>query len=379
VPVALCLLGQVVVRATYGLKAADALPVMPVDPIVLTFNFTGITYALALFRFRLFHLVPIARGTVIDQMREGMFVLDGNGRIMDLNPAAEKILGVSAANARGACLAGFLPSWNQGQSEITLDAGKAIMHFAVHGSALSDRRGLQVGRLVLLYDVTGQKQAQAKVVEQQRALATLQERDRVAKELHDTLGQVLGYIKMQAEVALTFLERDAPSEAKRRMARLAAAAQDAQGDVREYILAARTGIAANDNFLVTLEKYLQCFSNIHGIAAKLDVSSELAKAAFEPMVEAQLLRIIQEALSNVRKHARATGVDIRISASDGHAETIIQDDGIGFDPTLVESDLGQKYGLRLMRERAREVGGAVQIHATPGAGTRVVVSVPLRS
>jgi signal transduction histidine kinase len=97
------------------------------------------------------------------------------------------------------------------------------------------------------------------------------------------------------------------------------------------------------------------------------------------MVEAQLLRIIQEALSNVRKHAQTTDVDVRISAMGGHAEAVIQDNGAGFDPALAENDGAQKYGLRLMRERANEVGGAVHVHSAPGGGTRVVVSVPLRS
>ncbi len=377
-PVGLCLCGQVAVRAAYGLRMAGALPDMPVDPVVLTFNFTAAMYALALFRFRLFNLIPIARGTVIDQMREGMLVLDTDRRIMDLNPAAERILGVSAARARGADVTGLMPGCGLGDgSEIELGTGGAIRHFAIHFSDLTDRRGHRVGTLILLDDVTAQKQAQAQLLEQQRALATHRERDRVARELHDTLGQVLGYLKMQAEVAQKFLDQDTPSEAKRRLARLAAAAQGAQTDVREYILAARTGVSAGANFLRTLQTYVQRFSEIYGIAARLDVSPELGEGAFEPMVEAQLLRIIQEALSNVRKHAQAAGVDVRIRAGGGNAEAVIQDDGIGFDPARLRSDGGQTYGLRVMSERANEVGGTVRVDSAPGAGTRVVVSVPL--
>ena len=377
-PVGLCLCGQVAVRVAYGLRMTGALPDMPVDPVVLTFNFTAAMYALALFRFQLFHLIPIARGTVIDQMREGMLVLDTERRIMDLNPAAERILGVSAARARGADVTGLVPGCGLADgSEIELSTGGAIRQFAVHYSVLTDRRDHPVGTLILLDDVSGQKQAQAQLLEQQRALATLHERDRVARELHDTLGQVLGYIKMQAEVAQTFLDKNAPSEAKRRLARLAAAAQGGQTDVREYILAARTGISADANFLRTLQTYVQRFGEIYGIAARLDVSPDLGEGGFEPMVEAQLLRIIQEALTNVRKHAQAAAVDVCISAGGGIAEAVIQDDGIGFDPALLRNDGGQTYGLRVMSERASEVGGAVRVDSAPGAGTRIVVSVPL--
>lgn len=379
VPVALCLCGQVVVRAVYVLKTAGAIPAGPVDPFILTFNFTAAMYAVALFRFGMFHLIPIARGTVIDQMREGMLVLDSGRRIMDLNPAAEKILGVSAARARGGQVADFLPGCGLGErSEITLGTGEAARHFALRDSALNDRRGLRVGSLILLDDVTAQRQARAQLLEQHQALATLRERDRVARELHDTLGQVLGYIKMQAAVAETFLERNEPEEAKRRVARLATAAQDAQSDVREYILGTRAGVSGAGPLVPALGDYLRQFGESYGIAAELNVSPELADRIFDPMAGAQLFRIIQEALTNVRKHARAHRVDVRIAVRDGSAEATVEDDGAGFDPALVQPAGGHRFGLHVMRERAEEVGGAVQVHSAPGAGTRVVIKMPLR-
>ena len=366
VPVALCLCGQAAVRAAYGLKTAGTIPAVPVDPVILTFNFTAIMYALALFRFRLFNLIPIARGTVIDQMHEGMLVLDGERRIMDLNPAAEKILAVSAARARGANLADLLPECSLGErSEITLGTGGDTRHYALHESALNDRRGLRVGTLILLDDVTRQKQAQAQLMEQQRALATLHERDRVARELHDTLGQVLGYIKMQAAVAQTFLEREELPEAKRRVARLGAAAQDAQIDVREYILGTRAGLSGTAPLVPALRDYLRQFSENYGIATELNAPPALADRVFDPMTGAQLLRIIQEALTNVRKHAQAQRVDIRIAVRDGSAEATVQDDGAGFDPARVRPAGGHRFGLQVMRERAEEVGARVQVHSAP--------------
>jgi len=378
VPVALCLCGQIVALAAYGLKTAGAIPAAPMDPVVLSFDFGAVMFACALFRFGLFNLIPIARGTVIDQMREGMLVLDGERRIMDLNPAAEKILGTSAARARGADLADLLPRFRLGElSEITLGAGIAARHYALHDSALNDRRGRRVGTLILLDDGTGQKQARAQLLEQERALATLRERDRVARELHDTLGQVLGYIKMQAAVAQTFLDRAELLEAKRRVVRLAAAAQDAQSDVREYILGARTEISGSAPLAPTLAGYLRSFSENSGIASNLNVSPELADRVFEPLTGMQLLRIIQEALTNVRKHARARSVEVRIAVRDSRAEATVQDDGAGFDPALLQTAGSQNFGLRVMRERAEEVGGAVEVHSAPGEGTRVVILVPL--
>jgi signal transduction histidine kinase len=379
VPVALCLSGQTAALSAYALKAAGTIYVAAIDPVVLSFDFGAVMFACALFRFDLFNLVPIARGTVIDQMREGMLVLDGERRIIDLNPSAEKILGGAAARARGANIDDLMPGFSLGEkSEITLGAGNAIRHYALHRSTLNDRRGLRMGTLILLDDVTGQKQAQALLLEQQRALATLHERDRVARELHDTLGQVLGYIKMQAAVAQCFLEREELPEAKRRVARLAVAAQDAQSDVREYILGTRAALSGAAPLVPALRDYLRKFNENYGIATELNVSAEMADQVFEPMAEAQLLCIIQEALTNVRKHARAHRVDIRIGVHDGSAETTVQDDGEGFDPVLVQPAGDQRFGLHVMRERAEEVGGSVQVHSAPGGGTRVVISVPLR-
>jgi signal transduction histidine kinase len=378
VPVALCLSGQIVALAAYGLKTAGAIPGSPVDPVMLSFDFGAVMFACALFRFGLFNLIPIARGTVIDQMREGVLALDRERRILDLNPAAERILGVPATRARGARVTDFMPGSGIGErSEIILGAGDAARHYSLHDSTINDRRGFQVGALILLDDVTVQKQAQAQLMEQQRALATLHERDRVARELHDTLGQVLGYIKMQAAVAQTYLERGEPEEAKRRVVRLAAAAQDAQSDVREYILGTRAGLSGTAPVLPALSNYLRQFGENYGIATELIMSADVADRVFEPMAGAQLLRIIQEALTNVRKHAGARHVDVRIAVCNGHTEAVVQDDGAGFDPAAVQPAGSQRFGLQVMHERAEEVGGAVQIHSAPGEGTRVTITIPL--
>ena len=99
-----------------------------------------------------------------------------------------------------------------------------------------------------------------------------------------------------------------------------------------------------------------------------------------PAAELQLLRIVQEALSNVRKHAEAKHVEVRIIAADGEVETVIVDDGRGFDTIRSRSpDRTPHFGLSTMRERAESVGGKLQIVSTLGGGTRVEVRLPTRS
>jgi signal transduction histidine kinase len=202
----------------------------------------------------------------------------------------------------------------------------------------------------------------------------VQERERVARELHDGLGQVLGFVKMQAQAAQTLLGRD-PETAGAYLAQLAAVAQDAHADVREYILGAGTMEGGATGFLTPLRQYLERFSSIYGMEVELAVPPGLSDEAFGPAVQMQLLRIIQEALTNARKHARAQHVQVKLGLADGAVEAIVADDGQGFDPAQVAGD-GQRFGLRFMRERAAEVGGTVEVRSAPGRSTQVVVRVP---
>jgi signal transduction histidine kinase len=226
--------------------------------------------------------------------------------------------------------------------------------------------------------VTDQTRAQAQLLEQQRALATLEERDRIARELHDGIGQVLGYVKMQGQAARELLARDQVPEADGYLDRLVAVAQDAHADVREYILGARSGLPAGSPFVPALEEFLRRFSETYGITAKLSLEPEFTGERFEPMVQAQLFRIIQEALTNVRKHARASRVSVRLGITDGCGEATVRDDGVGFDPEVLKTAEGQRFGLHFMRERAEEVGGTVDIRSAPGEGARLIIRVPAR-
>jgi signal transduction histidine kinase len=206
----------------------------------------------------------------------------------------------------------------------------------------------------------------------------LQERDRVARELHDSLGQVLGYVKMQAQAARGLLARDQQEEADRYLVQLVTVVQEAHADVRAYILEARSDIAVEAGFCATLTQYLRRFSEIYGLATELTVAADVVDDTLEPMVAVQLLRIIQEALTNARKHAGAQHVHVNLSQTANTLTASVQDDGAGFDPVSLEADSGQTFGLSVMRERAAEIGGSLHIDSASGAGTQVVICVPLR-
>ncbi len=383
-PVALILCGQIVVRATLLLDAANANPVAPLNPTILASNFLAMVYAIALFGFRMFDPIPMARKTVIEQMREGMLVLDTSRKIVDLNPAAEKLLGLPAARVRGRDVAEILPA-PAAQSALSDDGGIAQTEVSLGArvydlllSPLKDWDGQMLGHLLLLHDVTEQKRAQAQLLEQQRALAALQERERVARELHDSVGQVLGYVSMQAQAIGKWVRDGETTAVEAQLARLANVAQDAHDDIRESIFSLKAGPAQEWSFLAALKQYLNAFRDHYGIGVELKIPSGMGEQTFEPCVGVQLLRVIQEAMTNARKHGRAHCLQVAFELQGDQARIVIADDGRGFDPDPLSTSAGDHLGLTFMRERMAQIGGRLTIQSRPGAGTQVILQVPIR-
>jgi PAS domain S-box-containing protein len=402
-PVALLLVAQAAVRGLFLLQEVVHKPLLPAPVYdVVSMILPGIAYALALFGFRLFDPVALARLTVMEQLSDGMLVLDRQGRVASLNPAAERIFGLPAGQIKGRSVREVLPAYPEGlqpvssgtEIEFSLSAGGSASDYRLAISRLNDWRGLEVGRLLLLNDVTGQKRAQAQILEQQRALATLREREHLARELHDSLGQVLGYTGFQLEAVQGRIQDGQAAisagqaqgkglasasanlaEAGSQLERLSSIVEEAHADVREYILNLRLAPSDERPFFATLQHYLDGFSQNYGIQAELSVGPGIGEQTFGPGAQMQLYRIIQEALSNARRHAGASRVTVAFAMLDGRAHIRIQDNGRGFDPQRANGE--SRFGLRFMRERAEELGGCLAVISQPGQGACVEVEVPI--
>jgi PAS domain S-box-containing protein len=356
-------------------------------PAVL--GLSGVVVGAGLFRLRLFDIGPIARDTVIDHMDDGMVVLDAQNRIVDLNAAAEKPLGVTASQAVGRLAEELFSPWpglvelyrNPAVTNIELpfDIGNEPRWYDVHISLLADRHGQPRGQVIVWRDITDRKQAEDQLLRQQRVLAGLEERERLARGLHDNLAQVLGYATVQAQAVRELLAKGQTDVADTHLARLVDATREAHADAREYILGVKTGISSEQGFPAALGQYLQRFGQTCGLDTELIVpeSEALAEASLEPTVEIQLVRIVQEALTNVRKHAGATSVRVSLAIGDGRVQVMVEDDGRGFDPARLPADDAQNFGLDIMRERAEEVEGSLEVLSAPGQGTRITVRAPL--
>ncbi len=390
-PVALMMFGQVMSRALYTLDLVAGDAGARPEPFILAVAIPFGIYGIALFGFRIFDPLPAARRAAIEQMRGGMVVLDTRWQVLSLNAAARSVLGVSSSHARGKTLQELLPAHPDLQmrlaqmarmpTEISLGVGPEARYHALDLSRLEDHRGLIIGYLLLLHDVTEQRQAQAQLMEHQWARAILQEREQLAHELHDGLSQSLGFLNLQAQTAQVYLRTGQGEAAQGSLARLAEVSREMQGDVRELIGNLLDVSLPSEGFCSALRQAVARFEKQTGLAVVLDIASEAdavcGPAHVSPATGVQLLRIVQESLANVRKHADAPSqVQVRLEVKDGQACLTIMDNGAGF--SAEQPSPGRRhFGLQVMRQRAERIGGQLTIHSSSGEGTRVEIRVPL--
>jgi signal transduction histidine kinase len=216
----------------------------------------------------------------------------------------------------------------------------------------------------------------AQLYQQAQQVAALQERDRLARELHDSLAQTLGILNLRATMVDDALVRGEVEEARTCLRELKAIVQDAYADAREAVFSLRSAANPGTAFLPTVAEYLEDYRAQFGLQVHLEADcSNLPKLPKE--VEIQVSRIVQETLTNVRKHAAASAAWVRLGRDEGHLIITVRDDGRGFDPTQVQGAGRRCFGLQVMRERAHSVGATVQISSCPGQGTEVVIRAPL--
>jgi signal transduction histidine kinase len=205
------------------------------------------------------------------------------------------------------------------------------------------------------------------------SLAVSEERLRIAHEMHDGLAQVLAYVNTKAQVVREHLKRGRNDEATKHLDQLAAASREIYADVRESIIGLRSAAVPGRSAADSLREYVATWEAQNGIACRVHLDADLALPAG---AELQVLRIVQEALANIRKHARARHADIHVEHADSRIRIIVQDDGVGFNPAELGRSEFPRFGLSTMRERAESVGGLFQLDSIPGQGTKVTIEVP---
>ncbi|MBI4848558.1 MAG: HAMP domain-containing protein [Nitrospirae bacterium] len=211
-----------------------------------------------------------------------------------------------------------------------------------------------------------------KVTKKEMRLAAMEERVLIANELHDSIAQSLAFLKIQGQLLNQSFAAGNISQANIDLASISRGIEECNRDVRELLTHFRTRIDP-DGLEKTIEKYLVRFNEETGINITFNVSPDIPAIPAE--AEIHVLRIIQEALSNVRKYAVASAVKVYISKN-GCFEVEVTDNGKGFDVSLPKNRGFSHMGIDIMRERAHRLNGELIIESQTGAGTRVLLRIP---
>jgi PAS domain S-box-containing protein len=339
-----------------------------------------------LFRFRLLGIRPVARGLVFETITEAVLVLDPLRRVVDANPAAERLLGLPLADAVGHPLAELLPeaaaavrdaptTGNGLPEELVVTREGTTRRYEPTVVAMPDRQGW----LVVLRDVTEHHQtlrSLRQLDEQRRSLlervVTSQEEERrqVAGDIHDDAIQAMVAVTLQLQALGGRLSDLRSTEL---LERLAATVTESVGRLRQLVFELRPPLLDEVGLAAAIDQYARRAGELAGFVAQVhdesagELPDELRVVAY---------RIVQEALANVRAHAKAGRVAVRLEEVDGGVLARVSDDGVGFLPGLVERRPAGHLGLISMREQATMAGGWCRVASAPGMGTTVELWLP---
>jgi len=367
---------------------------------------------------------------IVDSSDDAIVSKTLGGVITSWNRAAERIFGYTAAEAIGKPITLIIPEDRRAEEDdvlARLRRGERVDHFEtvrrtkdgceVHisltVSPVRDARGAMIGASKVARDITERVVAQEalrrardeledrvrertaellganeslcreilerKRVEEERSqlltrliIAQEDERRRIARELHDQLGQQLTALRLTLE---TLKQRAVGRHGVRvQIETLQELARQLDQDVGFRVWELHPTATADLGLRAALTRYVHTWSKQFDIFARLHTGAATDERQ-TPEIETTMYRLAQEALNNVAKHARADHVDVVLERRPDSLTLVIEDDGIGFDPSSLET-VGQRLGLIGMRERAALVGAELQIESSPGSGTTVIFRMP---
>ena len=274
---------------------------------------------------------------------------------------------------------------------ITVMIGYSLLGHAIGHSIL----GVTVGRLTVnllvafmslvlayifaetLFRVLQRLQSEAVSREQdiQTMNAVMQERARLSRELHDGVAQLVADLLLRLDTIKDLVEADRQHEAEAELERLHEVADEIYEDIGESIAGLRTNVTER-GLIRALQDYIDQFEERYQIPTSLrtdDVADRLS-----PPAALQIFRFIQEALTNVRKHARAQEVTVTLtSIGQDQLKVVIADDGQGFTPDNQKNSKARPLGMTSMWERIDALGGTFHVNSQPGSGTQVTATIPI--
>jgi len=207
--------------------------------------------------------------------------------------------------------------------------------------------------------------------------ARLEERWFISQELHDNIAQSLAYLNLQTKIFEDRLRTESKDRALENFQQIRKVIQDTNQDVRSMLTDFRTEIREDESLEAALRKYCESFEERAGIGAEFVRTGDLP--LLPPSIQTQVFRMVQESLSNIRKHADAAKAIVTLRGADSGLRITVEDDGKGFDLRSAQDPARRHMGLSIMKERAASFHGSVRIATGPGQGTLIEIDIPLNN
>jgi len=339
----------------------------------------------------------LAYRILFDQMNEGAVTLTRNGVIAYCNRRFGDIVRMPLARVIGAPLRRFVPPAEQPAFDALVEAGhqenrRGDTTFRAEGGALVpvsvsfaplqlEGSADVIGVIGVVTDISERERAEElrNRLIQQAVTAQEEERRRIARELHDEAGQSLTALLVGLR---TIEESRTVAEAAELAQRLRGIAAQTLDEVGRLSRGLHPGILDDLGLPTAVTRHLREFAQLHGLAVDVRIEG-LDGEILPPLVQTTVYRVLQEALTNVARHAGARSVSVRLVRDETTVELRVQDDGAGFDPAAgaeaTAGDRGDRHlGLQVMRERAALLGGSVEVESRAGAGTTITAHFPTR-
>ena len=195
---------------------------------------------------------------------------------------------------------------------------------------------------------------------------------RVGIELHDSLAQPISVVSLEADKALMAFQEGDGESLNRNLVRMRDASHQALASVRQEMMALQDNVAESEDLAEIIDRFVSRFVSQWGLHVEFNGPGR--PVVVTKKVGDQVLRILNEALGNALRHARASKVDVSLESGNGMISLQVEDDGCGFD---VHEIPAEKMGIRIMRERVDKVGGRLSIASIPGEGTSLVADIPI--
>ena len=319
--------------------------------------------------------------------REGVYLL--------MNSRAAASFGLTPSEAEGKYISDLLPpstarkylEWNADfidngtvrEYEDTFLIGSEYRTFLILDQVLTDDSGHRYALQSNAMDITERKRNESELVrmrEQYRELSRHflivreSERARIAREIHDELGQSLSALKIDLDRLLNNLGPESPLRSN--VEKMIGLTGQSITEVQRIAYDLKPAILDDLGLIASIRWYCGEFENRNGISCRTNISDQIAT---DPEVSLLFFRILQESLTNISRHAAASGVVVRLFLRGDRLILTVQDNGIGISPEAIRSE--HSFGLMGMRERARMHGGRLEIGKAKQGGTKVMLDIPL--